>query len=126
MEDESDTHGPSGAAPAHGSKPWARRSSLLNVASGRKPWRNVPKAEKKRCVSSPVAAKSSGAGTNTNCVPWLRTRIHSVLEKKKNLFLTKGPPAETPNWFRSKAGCGMPLALFSKLLEANFDVRLNS
>src|SRR5712692_9862293 len=49
---------------------------------------------KTACVLAFEAAISSGATTRRRTVAVLRTRVHSVLLKKNNLFFLIGPPME--------------------------------
>src|SRR6266849_4850835 len=56
----------------------------------------------------------------------LRTRIHSVLLKKNNLFLIAGPPSENPKLLRVNPPLGVPVASFWKVLADRAATRLNS
>src|SRR5262245_21552919 len=79
-----------------------------------------PNVLKNDCVLGAVIARNCDVGTNANRVVLLRTRVHSVEEKKNILCLILGrigPPTEYPNWLRVNPGLGVsgsPCCRFTK------------
>src|SRR5215471_8349531 len=114
------------AAKAPVAPTWPATCEAVSLLIGNMLLRSLPNEVKNACVLALVAAMNAGSGTKR--INWfaLRMRVHSVELKKNSLSFLTGPPKEYPKILLVKTGFLTPLALFSGVLEARAETRLNS